>query len=229
MKTILITGAAGNLGGAVVKRFLDDGMHVTAIVGKRDPKDFIQHKNLLSHSIDLLDQEAVESIISDTSSKGFEISAGVLLVGGFAMGGVKDTSNEDLKKMYDLNFITALNVVRPLLQHFEQQSQGGQFVFIGTKPSLKPDEGKIMMAYALSKSLVFNLSEFINASYPAGNITSHVVVPGTMDTPANRNSMPDADFNKWISTEKVADVIAFALSDTGKMLNESVIKIYNKV
>jgi NAD(P)-dependent dehydrogenase (short-subunit alcohol dehydrogenase family) len=227
-KTIIVTGAYGNLGKAVVKKMLGLDYIVEATIGLKEDPGLYPADNLYTQKLDLNDPEAVKQYVGNIALKYDEIEAAVLLVGGFAMGSIKETTNDDLLKMYRLNFETAYNIVRPLLNIFEKQQNGGQIVFIGSRSPLNPAEGKSSVAYALSKSLIFKLSELINAEYKNKNITSYVIAPATMDTPVNRIAMPDADFARWVPTGKVADVIAFLLSGTGKMIKESVIKIYNR-
>src|SRR5205085_8602015 len=90
------------------------------------------------------------------------INGALLLVGGFAMGGIKDTSTADIKKQFSLNFETAFHIARPVYQQMTEQNNG-KIVFIGARPALKATDGKNMIAYALSKSLLFKFAEFINA------------------------------------------------------------------
>lgn len=144
------------------------------------------------------------------------------------MGKLTDTSSEDLNKMIGLNFLTAFNVVKPLLKHFLEQEQGGQFILIGSRPGLNAEAGKDFFAYSLSKAMIFKLAEFINAEGKAKNVTATVIVPSTIDTEANRKAMPGADFSKWVPPANIADTIAFSLGETGQMLRENVIKIYHK-
>jgi len=227
-KTIIITGAAGNLGRAVVHELIEQGYHIEATLGPNEKPDFYNSDHLNAIPLNLFDPEAAESYVGKIAGDHTSIDGAVLIVGGFAMGNLEEASTEDLQKMYRLNFETAYNMVRPLINVFKSQPEGGQIIMIGSRAAINPSEGKHFIAYSLSKSLIFRLSEFINAGYNDQNIFSHVIVPATMDTPANRAGMPDADFTSWVPTEKVAETIAFALSDAGKMLRESVFKVYNK-
>lgn len=227
-KSIIITGAAGNLGRDVVSYFLDRGNQIFATVSPDKDPNFMQHRKLNVFQVDLLDRKNTEEFVKVVTNEGIPLDGAVLLVGGFGMGKIGETSPEEFLKMYRLNFESALHITQLLLPVFETQPEGGQFVLIGSRPALKAEEGKNMVAYAMSKSLVFKLSEYINETYSKKNITSHVIVPGTMDTPANRSAMPDADFSRWVPTERVAEIIDFVLSDTGKRLNKSVIRIYDK-
>ena len=227
-KTIVITGAAGNLGKAVVHELIQNGYHIEATLGPNEKPGFYNSDHLNALPLNLLDSAEAESYVKKIAKDHNSIDGAVLIVGGFAMGNLEETSTEDLMKMYRLNFETAYNMVRPLITVFKDQPEGGQIILIGSRAALDPSEGKHFISYSLSKSLIFRLSEFINAEYNDQNISSHVIVPATMDTTVNRTGMPDADFSTWVPTEKVAETIAFALSDAGKMLRESVFKVYNK-
>jgi len=227
-KTIVITGAAGNLGKAVVHELIEKGYHIEATLGPNEEADFYDSDHLNAQPLNLLNPEATEAYVKHIAKTHYSIDGAVLIVGGFAMGNIEETPSEDLMKMYKLNFETAYNMVRPLIKEFKKQPEGGQIILIGSRAAINPAEGKDFISYSLSKSLIFRLSEFINAEYNNQNIYSHVIVPATMDTPVNRAGMPDADFSSWVPTEKVAETIAFALSEAGKMLRESVFKVYNK-
>lgn len=85
-----------------------------------------------------------------------------------------------------------------------------------------------MVAYALSKGLLFHLAELINEHGRKKNITATVIVPSTIDTLANRKAMPEADTTKWIKPEAIAESIAFLLTDPGMTLREGVLKLYNQ-
>jgi NAD(P)-dependent dehydrogenase (short-subunit alcohol dehydrogenase family) len=86
--------------------------------------------------------------------------------------------------------------------------------------------GKSMVAYSLSKSLVFRLAEIMNEEARGTDVVVSVVVPGTIDTPQNRESMPSADFNKWVTPAAIADVIFYYCSTEGRVLREPVLKVY---
>lgn len=228
MDSIIITGANGNLGQAVVKRLLKDGNYLLAATGRSGNGKLPGNKNLEISEVDLLKEEQVQSFVEKSLRKHPEINAAVLLVGGFAMGKLTKTGKADLDKMIDLNFYTAYNMVRPLLAHFLSRPEGGRFILVGARPGLNAADGKNFFAYSLSKAMIFKLAEFINAEGKDKSVTATVIVPSTIDTETNRKAMPDADFSKWVPAENIADAISFALSETGGMLRENIIKIYNK-
>lgn len=223
-KTILITGAAGNLGGAVVKRLIDEKRHVLATVYSANDVESLQSEQVKAHALDLTDEDAVETFVKEQTSR-IDIEAAILLAGGFRPGGLLETDGSAIRKMLAINFETAFYLVRELLPVFEERG-GGQFVLVGARPALDPNAGKGLAAYAFSKTLVFKLAEFINA-YGKG-INATVIVPSVIDTPPNRDAMPDADPSKWVSPQAIADAIAFILSDSGRQMKQSVLKMYNE-
>ena len=224
-KSIIITGATGNLGSAVTKRLIADGyeLYTTLVPNEKPAED----PHIHGTHVDLFNEADCDKFVREVIAGGTELRAGILLVGGFQMGGLLETDFTALDKMFRLNFYTAYSMVKPLFAHFEK-SGGGQIILIGARPALKPDDGNWAVAYSLSKSLIFRLAELINEKGKEKDIRATVIVPSTIDTPANRQSMPDADFHKWVPAESIADTIAFALSDSGSVMRESVIKVYNQ-
>lgn len=227
MKSIIITGAAGNLGQAVLQRFADGQHYIYATIGSGNSAAVSGAGPHISvHQVDLTDEKSVAAYITGITENDPNIAAAILLAGGWGPGNLAETAVADIDKMLEINFKTAFNVVKPLLEYFERQG-GGQFVFVGARPGITPTEASGQVAYALSKSLVFRLAEIINEAGKGKNITAHVVVPSILDTPANRAALPQADPGNWVKTADVAETIAFLLSDTGRSLRETVVKMYN--
>ena len=142
------------------------------------------------------------------------------------MGKIESTSAADILKQYKLNFETAYHVARPVFVQMVKQRSGRIFM-AGSKPGLDAKNGKGMVAYGLGKSLIFRLAELMNEEAKGTNVVTAVLVPSTIDTPANRKSMPDADFNNWIKPEDIANVIYYYCTSEATMLREPVIKLYN--
>ena len=225
-KTILITGAAGNLGKSVVQKFLTKGHRVIAIVSSAAKSDLDLEGDLTVLEGDLTREKTAEDIITNVVADHKSIDALILLVGGYSPGSILETDGAQLKKMYSLNFETAYFMARPAFTQMSKQASGGRIVFIGARTALQPRDGKGSLAYALSKSLLFKLADFLNAEGASKNVLCSVVVPSTIDTPVNRQAMPTADFSKWITPEAIAEVIAFATSDSSANLRDSVYKVY---
>jgi NAD(P)-dependent dehydrogenase (short-subunit alcohol dehydrogenase family) len=227
MKTIIITGANGNLGAATVKKFLDTGYRVIAVDHSGSHLAFADANDRFElHAVNLVDESASAAFIQEMIAKHKKIDAALLLVGGFAMGDIASTGKTELDNMFSLNFGTAYYSARPLLEHM-LQNNNGRLVFVGARPALQPHDGKNLLAYALSKSLLFKLADFINAAAKGKNVTASVIVPSTIDTEINRQSMPKADFAQWVQPAQIADTLEFICSDKGLPLRESVYKLYN--
>ncbi len=227
MKTIIITGANGNLGTAAVKKFLDEGYTVIAVDGKNDHLDFAKgNDNLEFHSINLSNESDTENFVKSIIANRGKVDGALMLVGGFAMGNVTSTPGSDLQKQFSLNFETAYFLARPLIQHMQQNGYG-RLVFIGARPAINPTQGKDLIAYALAKSLLFKLAEFINEENKGTNIVASVVVPSTIDTAINRKSMPDANPENWVKPQQLANVLEFICSEKGMPVREAVYKVYN--
>ena len=227
MKTAIVTGASGNMGQAVVKKFIDEGYKVVGTVIPNDPVpvDFPADK-FEKVVVDLMNEDDSEKFVNDIISKYGSVDTAVLTVGGFAMGSVGETKTADINKQYKLNFETAYNVARPSFVQMLKQKNGRIFI-IGSKPGLSARHGKGMVAYGLAKSLIFRLAELMNDEAKGTNVVTSVVIPSTIDTPQNRKAMPDADPLKWVKPEAIADVIYFYCTEHAATLREPLIKVYN--
>jgi NAD(P)-dependent dehydrogenase (short-subunit alcohol dehydrogenase family) len=128
--------------------------------------------------------------------------------------------------MITLNFETAYFLARPLFRHMQDNGYG-RLVFMGARPALKAEQGKGAVAYAMSKSLLFQLADLMNAAAKGKNVVASVVAPSTIDTEPNRKSMPDADPATWVRPEQIADILEFICSEKGDVIREPVYKVYN--
>jgi len=227
-KTILITGASGNMGGAVLKKFLENGFQIAALVSDKRTNNLKASANLKIFPLDLLNEDKVQKTIRQVVEIFGKIDMAVLTAGGFAIGGLADTGEEELNKMYRLNFLTAYHLARQVFLQMKQQENGGQVIFTGSRPALHPGSAGNMLSYALSKSLVFRLAEIINEDGKGYGITASVIVPGIIDTPQNREAMPDADFTSWVTASEIADNIFHLSTPAGRQLRESIIKVYGE-
>lgn len=227
MKTAIVTGASGNMGQAVVKKFLAEGYFVVGTVIPNDPVLInIKGNHFETAVVDLVNEDAVRQFVELVAIKHGRIDVAVLTVGGFAKGNIADTKTADISHQYKLNFETAYNVARPVFLQMMQQGSGRIFL-IGSKPGSDMKNSSGMIAYSLAKSLVFRLAELLNEEAKGKNVVTSVIVPSTIDTETNRNSMPDSDFSKWVTPEDIAGVIWFYSSPGGATVREPVIKVYN--
>lgn len=226
MKAVIVTGANGNLGTAVTNHLLNKGYKVIATVHKEEAKKELQQReNLIIEVVNLANEEDASLFVQKAIKENKKIDGALLLVGGFTMGNIASTSSNDIKKQMSLNFDTAYHVARPLFQHMLENNRG-RIVFIGSRPALKAADGKNVIAYGLSKSLLFKLAEYLNAAAKGKNVTATVVAPSTIDTPVNRKELPDADPDNWVKPEELAEIFEFILSEEGSSLRETVLKVY---
>lgn len=228
-KTIIVTGASGNMGQAVVKKFLAEKYHVVGTIVPNDAVAFEINDELLEKAVvDLMSESDSQKFVQSIIEKNGTIDAAVLTVGGFAMNKIADTSTSDILKQYKLNFETAYNVASPVFVQMMKQGYGRIFL-VGSRPGLDVSRhGKGMAAYSLAKSLIFRLAELMNAEAKDQNVVTSVIVPSTIDTPQNRKAMPDADYESWVKPEDIANTIYYYCTDEAAALREPVIKLYNK-
>lgn len=226
-KTIIITGAGGNLGQAVAKKFLDESYTVIGTVHNKSTSSESSTRSFEEVTIDLLNEESCQKFVQDVIEEQGKIDVAVLTAGGFAMGNVESTSTKEIYKQYQLNFETTYNIARFIFIQMLQQNNGRIFL-IGSRQGLEASKGKGAIAYTLSKSLIFRLAEIFNAEAKGKNVVTTVIVPSTIDTPQNRKSMPDADFSSWVKPSDIADTIFFYSGETANAIKEPVIKIFNR-
>ncbi len=226
-KTAIVTGTSGNMGQAVVKKFLAEGYNVVGTIIPNDPVPFeVDDAKLEKVVVDLMNEDDSAKFVQNVITKYGTVDVVVLTVGGFAMGKIGDTKTADIYKQYKLNFETAYNIARPAFVQMMQQANGRIFI-VGSKPGLSAKDGKGMVAYGLGKSLIFRLAELMNDEAKGHNVVTSVVVPGTIDTAQNRKSMPDAKFDNWVKAEAIADAIYFYCTEAASALREPLIKLYN--
>jgi NAD(P)-dependent dehydrogenase (short-subunit alcohol dehydrogenase family) len=226
-KTAIITGAPGNLGQAVVKKFLDEGYTVVGTSHSKSAGTDPTQKTFEEVAVDLLNEESCKKLVNDVIEKYGRVDVAVLTAGGFTMGNIDSTTTGDIYKQYQLNFETTYNIARLIFMQMIKQNSGRLFL-IGSRQGLDASRGKESIAYTLSKSLIFRLAEIMNAEAKGKNVITAVIVPGTIDTPPNRKSMPEADFSSWVKPSQIADVILFYSGEGADAVREPVIKMYNK-
>ncbi|MCH6232736.1 SDR family NAD(P)-dependent oxidoreductase [Cognataquiflexum rubidum] len=223
-RNLIITGAAGNLGKAVVEKFKREGYKVIATVLPGTGETVEEADDV--YEVDVTDEHAVKDFANDYIMQYGEVDAICLLVGGFAMGDIEHTGLENLDKMIKLNFYSAFNMVKNFLP-LMKKADFGDFLFVGARPALQPEDAKNVVAYALSKRLVVELANYVAEDVKSTKIRAHVFVPSTIDTPANRESMPDADFTKWVGTAEIAEAMHYAVNNPS--LRNMTFKLYGGI
>ncbi|MCH6198501.1 SDR family oxidoreductase [Aquiflexum sp. LQ15W] len=223
-RNLIITGAAGNLGKAVVEKFKREGYRVIATVLPGSGESVEEADDV--YEVDVTDQKAVSDFKNDFILQYGEVDAIGLLVGGYAGGDIEHTGLDELDKMIRLNFYSAFNMVKCFLP-LMKKADFGDFLFIGARPALQPEDAKNVVAYALSKRLVIELANYVAEDAKNTKIRAHVFIPSIIDTQANRESMPDADFTKWVGTAEIAEAMHFAVNNPS--LRNMTFKLYGGI
>ena len=223
-KAIVVTGALGALGKVVVDTALSRGARVAGVDHARGQLRATPERIELG-GVDLSDATQAKQAI-DAAAKHFgRLDALINIAGGFAFETVADGNPASWQRMYALNLLTALNASRAALAHLAA-SPAGRIVNIGAMGALQAGSG--MGAYAASKSGVHRLTEALAAEWK-GKITVNAVLPSIIDTAANRASMPNADFSKWVAPQELTEVILFLAGDAASAVTGALIPVPGRV
>jgi NAD(P)-dependent dehydrogenase (short-subunit alcohol dehydrogenase family) len=225
-KTVLITGAAGNLGRAVARAFADQGARLALVDRHTDSLREAfgdETARQLFVAADLLQPEQVGAAVSTVVARFGRIDVLCNLAGGFRMGdAVHDTPAATWDFLFDLNARTVLHMAQAVVPHMIERG-GGKVVNVGAFAAQK---GAAQMgAYIAAKSAVIRLTESMAAELRGRNINVNCVLPTIIDTPENRAAMPDADPRKWVAPEALADVIAFLCSDAARAIHGAAVPV----
>jgi NAD(P)-dependent dehydrogenase (short-subunit alcohol dehydrogenase family) len=230
-KVAIITGGTGALGRAVVSAFLQEGAKVacTYIIDEelKGFSSIIEHRksNVLFIKANVTKEEEVKKTIQETLEGFGRIDILVNVVGGFAYAKILDTDEKTWDLMININLKSAFLCVKAVLPHMIKQNYG-KIVNISSRPALKGSAG--VGAYSASKAGVLNLTETIADEVKDYDINVNAILPSTIDTPANRRDMPNADFSKWVKPEEIARVMVFLASDNSKPISGAAIPVYGK-
>ena len=176
-------------------------------------------------SVDLSDVAQARAAI-DTAAKHFgRLDALVNIAGGFTFETIADGDLKSWQRMYAMNVVTALNASRAAIPHLVA-SPAGRIINVGAMGALQAGAG--MGPYAASKAGVHRLTEALAAEHK-GKITVNAVLLSTIDTAANRSSMPKADFSKWVAPQELAEVILFLASDAASAVTGALIPVSGRV
>lgn len=226
-KTVLITGAAGNLGRAVADGFGKAGAQLALL-----DRDVARLESVYGAAngrfyagADLMNADDVARAVSGAVEKFGRLDVMANIAGGFAMGPpLHETPVETWDLMMNLNARSVFYACRAALPHMLRG--GGAIINIAARVAR---EGKARMGpYCASKAAVITLTETLAAEHRHAGVRVNCILPGTIDTPENRRDMPDADFSKWVAPAALADVILFLASDGARAISGAAVPVFGE-
>jgi len=221
-KVVLITGAKGGLGSFVTQRFLATGATVVGTSRSISQADFPE-ANFVALPVDFTKAGATGKAVESVVSRFGRLDVLVHLLGGFAGGQtVAETDDATWEQMCDLNLTSAFYVLRAAIRHLRKSGKG-RIIAIGSLTAVEPHAG--LGAYVTFKAALTMLVRTVARENKDAGLTANVVLPGTMDTPTNRKSMPGADFSKWVQPGDVADLVLWLADDRAAHITGTAIPV----
>jgi NAD(P)-dependent dehydrogenase (short-subunit alcohol dehydrogenase family) len=229
-KVAVITGGTGGLGQHVTRAFAEQG--ATIVVPYRDERSFANLQQTLGelaevvHGLqaDLLDEASVSHLVAEVLARFGRIDILIHLVGGF-LGGltVAETTLAQWEEMLRVNLLSTVLYCRHVVPVMMRQNSG-KIITVGAQAGL---QGRAKVAaYAAAKAALLNFTQSLAAEVKKYHINVNAVVPSTIDTPANRAAMPDADYSQWVSGQSLAQVILFLASEGARDIHGALVPVF---
>ncbi len=227
-KIAIVSGASGGLGQTVSRMFHQAGVKLV-LLGSRpasvQPLADELGGDVLPLGANLTDPAEAERAVAAAIERFGRVDILLNLAGGFTGGdSVADSNPADLQKMLDMNLWTAYNLCRAAMPSMLQQ-QWGRIVNVAARDALAGRAN--FSAYGISKAGVLRLTESLAAEGKKRNVTVNAVLPGAIDTAANRQAMPNADFSKWVRPETIGQTLLF-LCQPGTAITGAAIPMYEQ-
>ncbi len=230
-RVAMVAGASGALGGALVGRLVATGARVAAV--DRDPERLAAGlraaglepgERLSAHGADLADAAAVAELVAGVVARHGRLDHLFNVAGTFGMAeSVEATSEELWTRLWNANFVATLNACRAAAPWMKRQG-AGTIVNVGSRASLHGDAG--VAAYSIAKTAVVRLTESLAAEGKGQGVRVNCVLPHTLDTPANRAAMPDADPSTWVELDALVDALLFLSSPAARAIHGAAIPVF---
>jgi NAD(P)-dependent dehydrogenase (short-subunit alcohol dehydrogenase family) len=226
---VVVTGGTGALGSAVVGLLLagEATCHIPCHSAEELKRFPYTQRCQIAEGVDLTDERSVESFYSRFAG-GPALWSSIQIAGGFAMGPAEKASKADYLKMMDMNALTCFLACREAVRHMKARKSGGRIVNVAARPGLIPELGGGMVPYTASKAAVAAITQALGAEVAGDGILVNAVAPSIMDTPANRASIPKADFAKWPKVEEVAASIVYLASPENAVARSGLVPVYGR-
>jgi NAD(P)-dependent dehydrogenase (short-subunit alcohol dehydrogenase family) len=222
-KIALVTGANGGLGSHVTKALLDAGAVVVGVSRKIQPSEF-DSASFIALPAEISTAAGAKSMVDSLVARLGRLDVVVHTVGGFAGGqSIAETDDATFQRMLDSNLNSTFYLLRAVLSTM-RKTGNGRIVAIGSRAALEP--GPRVGAYSASKAAMVSLIKTVALENKDVGITANVILPATIDTPANRTALPNADYSKWVQPASIAALIVWLVSDNGRDVNGAAIPVY---
>jgi NAD(P)-dependent dehydrogenase (short-subunit alcohol dehydrogenase family) len=221
-KVAIVTGADGGLGRSVAQALLDGGATVVGTSRKIQVAEF-RHSSFLGIPTDISIKEAAERLVDQVLSRFGKLHVLVHTVGGVAGGQTVADTDDAFQRMMNLNVKPLLHMLWAAIPAL-RKSGAGCVIALGSRAAVEPSSG--LGAYSASMAAMLSVVKSVAIENRDAGLRANVILPGTIDTPANRESNPDADFSKWVWPAAIASLIAWLAGDAGREINGAAIPIY---
>lgn len=228
---IIVTGGLGTLGTAVSEALLKAGARCS--IPAHSPSaienfHYADHRNcFIKTNINLSDEEDTQQFFNDAVSRQGPLWASIHIAGGFGTGSIEETDQAAFTSQFQLNTVTCFNSCRAAVYWMRNADHGGgRIVNVAARPGLEPRKGKGMTAYTVSKAGVWALTQALAEEVMDDGILVNAIAPSIFDTPQNRASMPNADFDQWQKPKQVAQQVIYLASDMNEVTQGAVIPVY---
>jgi len=218
-KIILLTGSRGGLG-SVVTPILSGAGATLILVDRVLPQDIIDRRG--GFRADVTNESEVTRVVVDTVRQAGRIDGLINLVGAFVPGSAVDTDVAKWQTMLSLNVTSAFLLSRAVIPHMTAR-RSGRLIHIAARAALEPFPGAA--AYLVAKAALVSFIRVLALELGGAGVTVNGILPGTIDTPANRESMPQADRSTWVKPESIAQVLVWLMSDETAAINGALIPV----
>lgn len=226
-KVVLVAGGTGGLGRAVTEAFLREGATVAVTYRSRAEFELLEKDTdaqVEGFAVDVTDETVVQMCVSALVEEHGRVDVLVNAVGGFAGGApLWETGTDVLERMFALNVRAAYVLYRAVVPVM-RQAGGGAIVNIASRAAF--DHGAGAAAYAATKAAGVAITNSLAADLKGTGVRANSVAPSIIDTPANREAMPNADFSKWPKPEEIAEVALWLASDAAKLVSGTTVPVY---
>jgi NAD(P)-dependent dehydrogenase (short-subunit alcohol dehydrogenase family) len=226
-REVVVTGGTGALGISVVGALLARGASVYVPwlhQAEADRFPYRGHARVQLLETQLGDEAAVAKLYGAIAA----LWGSIHIAGGFAMSKIEDTDRAAFMTQIEMNLLSCVLASRAAVAAMRKTGAGGRIVNVTARPGIEPRHGGGMTAYATSKAAVAAFTQALAAETIGDNILVNAIAPGTLDTPANRASMPKADPAKWAKPDEVAATILYLASPDNRVTSGGIVPVYGR-